>query len=583
MLIKNRHITLFCNLALLINVLILCMGVHDYVSALIINAVIFIVPGVAWIGILKKEIKDSVSLIFFIFVISFTILILILSGQLIAAIEPLPMSLIIWIALVANLGIFITKPAGVFQNFRYDPKEAFILFLSMVCIYSCIYTGMKTFPEKLDLDGEHQGTAYGLIHELKPYLASDDFIGSAYYFAHPPLTNIFNAFSIFLIGKTNDYKYFYDSAKLTEKVLSLSPGDKVTALFMNENYWVQNVNGQHFILKKINGSDLLEYTYTKQSLIEFINWQDQNQFFGNPRVFPARASNIFASILIFFVLYKLITGLTHSRLLGIVGGYAYIFTPGIFVRSCLSEHVAFTNCLMVILAYQYFRPEAFEFSRRPYKLLKYLPGIVAGLINQKMVVMVLPIFLIQLFESARDKSKDGFFKNILRRSTIPIGFALGSILFWIYGASIDFHAFVLSHVKVHLFDRLFHINSLFAEDYPSLLRLWYEFKFEFLYFPITIFSMLFCLLKYAEKNVYMFSAWTFSGAVLFSIVDWKQTNHLTQIVMPLLICLMIYIEKQPMTYKRILKIIVGLFLIYSFWKDMQLLNNFSVYNPTSGW
>lgn len=580
MFIKNRHIALLCNLSLFSNILILYTGAGDFLSALIVTAVIYIVPGLAWIGLIKKHVKDSVFLVFFIFVFSFSLLTIILCGFLAAGIHPRPVPFLLLTSVVVNIGIILTRPAGAFQAFHYDFRETFILSLSLVCIFICIFVGMKTIPEKLDLDGEHQGTAYGLIHELKPYLTSDDFIGSAFYFAHPPTTNLFNAFSIFLLDKTDDYKYFYDSAVLTEKVLMLSPGEEATVEFMGETTRVKNSNGQYFMLKKLSGKDTRDYAYTKSGLIEYINWQDQNHFFSRPNVLPARLSNIFASLLIFFILYKLITGLTQSRLLGIVGGYAYIFTPAIFVRSCLSEHVAYTNCLMVLLAYQYFRPEIWENSKRS---LKYIPGILAGLINQKIVVLVLPLFLIQVHRSFKERKEKGFIKGLKERSAIPLGFALGSVLFWIYGMVIDYHAFILSHVKVHLFDRLFHHNTLFAEDYPGLLRLWLEFKFEFPYLPITVFTLIFCLVKFPGRYVSLFSAWVFSGAILFSIVDWKQTNHLTQIVPPLLIVMMIYIEQQPLMFKRVLKIIVGLFLIYSFWQDMRLINDFSYYNPTSGW
>ncbi|MGE0268503.1 MAG: hypothetical protein AB7S78_08630 [Candidatus Omnitrophota bacterium] len=583
MFIRNRHIALLCNLFLFSNILILYTEAGDFLSALVVTAVIYIVPGLAWIGLIKKHVKDSVFLVFFIFVFSFSVLTIILIGFLAAGINPKPVHFLLLTGMIVNLGIILTRPAEVFQTFRYDYKETLILWLSLVCIFSCIFVGMKTIPEKLDLDGEHQGTAYGLIHELKPYLTSDDFIGSAFYFAHPPMTNLFNAFSIFLLDKTDDYKYFYDSAVLTEKVLKLSPGEEATAEFMGETVHLRNFNGQYFTLKKLSGNDLVDYSYTKTGLIEYINWQDQNHFFSRPNVFPARASNIFASLLVFFILYKLITGLTQSRLLGIVGGYAYIFTPAIFVRSCLSEHVAFTNCLMVVLAYQYFRPEIWENSKWSLKFLKYIPGVLSGLINQKIVVLVLPLFLIQVYQSRKERKEKGFLKSLKERSVIPIGFALGSVLFWVYGMVIDYHAFILSHVKVHLFDRLFHHNTLFAEDYPGFLRLWLEFKFEFPYLPITVFTLIFCLIKFPGRYVSLFAAWIFSGAILFSIVDWKQTNHLTQIVPPLLIVMMIYVEQQPLMFKRILKIIVGLFLIYSFWQDMRLLNDFSFYNPTSGW
>lgn len=328
---------------------------------------------------------------------------------------------------------------------------------------------------------------------------------------------------------------------------------------------------------------MVDRPFSRQGLVEYMAMRDQNIFFEEPRPFPARASNVFATLLVLYVLFQLITKLTDSRLLGMVGGFVYIFSPGIFIRSCLSEHVAFTNTLLVILAYQFCFPGEFAGKGKWGRYLKYVPGLMAGLINQKIIVMVLPLFLLQAYACFRETEKGPFPRRLMNAAPIPVGFVLGTLMFWGYALVIDPGAFMLSHIRVHLFDRLLHVNTMFASDYPGVGRLWYEFNYEFPPFLISVFALLYGLKDYRDRTMIFMVLWVISGALFFSAVDWKQTNHLSQLTIPLLVIVMIYIEKQGVAYKRVLKILVGFCLLYGFWFDMQLLENFHFYEPTSGW
>ncbi|MBZ0167088.1 MAG: hypothetical protein K8I00_09800, partial [Candidatus Omnitrophica bacterium] len=418
-----------------------------------------------------------------------------------------------------------------------------------------------------------------MIHELKPYLTSD-IIASPYYFAHPTMSNLFNAYSTLLLGRLEDYRYFYDLAKQTERVLHLSPGQEMPVRLGEERGTLLCLDPQTFVFTTMWDNEMIDRPFSRQRLVEYMAIQDQNLFFENPQPYPARASNVFASLLVLYVLFQLITKLTDSRLLGIVGGFVYIFSPGIFIRSCLSEHVAYTNALLVILAYQFCFPREFAGKGRWGGYLKYVPGLMAGLINQKIIIMVLPLFFLQAYACFRDTEKGPFLRRLMKAAPIPVGFAAGTLMFWGYALCIDPDAFMLSHLRVHLFDRLLHVNTMFAGDYPGVGRLWYEFNYEFPPFLITVFALLYGLKDCRDRTMIFLVMWITSGVLFFSAVDWKQTNHLTQLTIPLLVIIMIYIEKQGVTYKRVLKVLVGFCLLYSFWFDMQLLENFHFYEPT---
>lgn len=580
--INNFHILAIVNGVLIALLTADTIGMSAYLKAFLVTLVMYVLPGMSWMGLLKKHVTGTIFYLFYQLILSAGALILVHWGFLMLNQVPSPQSMLLALLAFCNLGVLLTKPANVIVSLGFDAKRFAILALSLVCMYTCLFAGMRHFPGQIDLDGEHQGTAYGIIHEFKPYLTSD-IIPSPFYFAHPPLSNIWNAYSTLLMGNLEDYRYFYDRAKDTEKMLRLRPGEEMPVTIGDESGWLIYIQGQSYVFRTLWDNDVLDRPFSRQRLIEYISMQDQNRFFENPRPFPARVSNIFASLISVCLLFLWITRLTNSRLLGIVSGFVYVFSPGIFVRSCFSEHVAFTNMILIVLAYQACFPRDFEGSGKLGKLLAYIPGIVAGLINQKVVIMVLPLFIIQMVGALRSKEKQSIVQYVLQQMPICVGFAAGMILFWIYALIIDPNAFFLSHLRVHLFDRLLHINTMFAEDYPSLAQLWYQFNYEFPAFLLCIFGLLYSLKQGVDRHVLLLGAWFATGALLFSLVDWKQTNHLTQLIIPLLGVLMMYIEKQPMTYKRVLKVLVGLCMLYGFWFNVQLLANFQFYRPISGW
>ncbi len=578
----RKFIWVLCNFVIVSVFLIQKMPVNDYVASMLITLLIYVVPGLAWAGWLKGRVSDWVGLLFYIFVFSSVSMILLHGLQLLVGIPIVPVRFLSVIVIFVNLGLVLTSPHKIWSDVKVNVPKVCILGMSVICIYSCVYTGMKTLPEMMDLDGEHQGTAYGIMHELKPYLTSD-IILSPYYFAHPPLSNIYNAYSTFFLGKLDDYKFYYESALKTEDVLNLKKGESVAIELRGVKHKVSHFDRHHYVLQSMNLNDVDMSVQSPEMLVKRISEVDQSRFLSWPRVFPARASNLFASVLVFLVLFQLIATTAQSKLLGIVGGFVYIFSPGIFVRSCFSEHVAFTNAILAVLAYQVFRPEAFTSRDGRHGWLKWLPGVVAGLINQKIVIFMVPVFAFGVLKhiSKKDKSSDAF--DLARMVPIVGGFAMGTLAFWLYGFVIDGQAFLQSHVYSHLFDRIFHRNTMFDGDYPTVLRLWKEFALEFPLVFLCAFAVLCNLKNIIKDNSMILLLWIIFGGISFSIVDWKQTNHLMLIVLPLIVLLMHYIERQNMTYKRVLKVCVGLCLVYSFYVDLRIMDNFLYYVPTSSW
>jgi len=279
----------------------------------------------------------------------------------------------------------------------------------------------------------------------------------------------------------------------------------------------------------------------------------------------------------------MITSLTGSQFLGILGGIIYIFTPGIFIRSCFSAHFAFTNYFFLLLAYQYINPKQFMISKDKRNLLLIIPGVMAALINQKIIIIIGAIGIACGMQFFNNSKKPTSLKRLIMDEPIIQGYFLGTLLFWCYGFFIDHQAFILSHIRVHTIDRLLHINTMFAEDYPSIFRLWLEFIIEFPYFILAFIGLLFGVRTYFRDRINIFLLWFFCGAFIFSIVDWRLTDHLVYIVPPLIIMLMIFISKQGKTLQNIFITCIFVCLTYSVWLDAALVSHFNTYVPTGGW
>lgn len=581
--ISLKKFFVVANIIFVLYFLTLQIGLGDYLNSLFVNILMYALPGLCWIGLLKNRIDDHIANLFWIFTLSTSVHLFVHVVHLIVGVDPNPYLFLLVIAIISNIGIYISRPHQVFENFKFPRMQVVILSLASLCVFSCLYSGMKTLPEQIDLDGEHQGTVYGFMHELKPYLTSD-IVVSPYYFAHPPLSNLYNAYSAFYLNKADDYKFYYDTAKTAERVLALDVNQRAKIRIGDVEHVIERQDHQYFVIQESRGESRLQIPYMKDRMIERLSEEDQNEFYRRPRVFPTRVSNLFAGVMTYLVLFQLIVVVTNSRLLGFVGGFVFIFSPGIFVRTCFSEHVAFTNCIMAMLAYQYFRPEAFTFkSKRRVSWAAYIPGVIAGLINQKIVILIVPLFLLEVFKRFRNMSKSPADTQPSAGLAIVTGFTIGTLVFWLYGLLVDQQAFIISHLQSHLFDRVLHRNTMFADDYPGLIQLWREFFKEFPLFWLALFGIVCNLKNIFSKRIVFLLMWAVFGAISFSLVDWKQTNHLMLIIIPLIVLLMNYIEQHKIGYKRCLKILVGLCLLYSFWIDLQLMQDFTYYMPTSGW
>jgi len=292
---------ILCNAVFLLYYLSQLVPLNDFVMALLVSLLIFVVPGFGWIGLFKKRITNSVVFIFYVLLFSTIVITLVLLILQLTHIEPSPILCLVGLIVFTNVGLCLSRPISFTQTQEISKNTFLTAVVLMVLIFCCIYTGMKSIPALRDLDGEHQGTAYGFIYELKPYLTSD-ILPVVYYFSHPALTNFYNAYSILFFGKIDEQKYYYDTAKNTERILQLDPREEINFQLKGLTYKAVNINNSDYFLSvtdPISKRIQHQSTLSKNKLVNYLYEQDRRKFDENPQIFSTRASNIIASIFIF--------------------------------------------------------------------------------------------------------------------------------------------------------------------------------------------------------------------------------------------------------------------------------------------
>lgn len=577
---RRLGLIIFCNAIFVLYALCSVLSVHIFILSLFSNLLIFIAPGLGWIGILKNHVKQEVMIIFYIVCFS---LIILMAGFILfflLQITPNPLLFVVYLFFVTNTGILYTRKAKTL-SILYKRKSRFvILIVSSFLIYSILFLGMIKVPPLSDLDFEVPGTTYGLIHELKPYLAYN-MPEKYFYFAHPPLANFISAYGVFFINKIDSFKFYYDSARAAEDILKSKPGDTLYfSLYMGgsepEDIQVQNAGRHKFIIKKDNYEELISRDTITEYFFDFdrITFQERNL------VADVRIANIFITVLIFASLYLFISQLSHSNLIGILAGLLYVLSPGIYVRACSMGHVATTNYALLIFAYHFIYSDEKRLFTLNRTLFLLLPGMFAVLANQKTLFLVGSVILCNIACFLHEKRKDRKIANIAI-NTSTVGYMAGLLIFYTYGLLIDKKQFILYHLRVHLFDRIFHLNQMYS-NYPSIGRLWAEFQIEFPVFIIALAALVFIFKKLISKKEGIFIYWFLVGAISFSIVDWKQTKHLMLLTPALIVMLTIGIIQLKRIPRRIILLSSICVLAYSIWFDIRLLNHFDLYVPTPG-
>jgi len=103
--VGNKYFFL-CNTIFLLYFLSALLQIDDFFMAALINFLIFVVPGLGWVGLLKNKITDSIAFLFFMFLFSIIAISLLLIGNRLLGFEPKPMNFLLGLFVLTNCRIF---------------------------------------------------------------------------------------------------------------------------------------------------------------------------------------------------------------------------------------------------------------------------------------------------------------------------------------------------------------------------------------------------------------------------------------------------------------------------------------------
>jgi len=543
--IKNSKPFLICNIIFLIYSLHYILSIPKSALSIAINLMIFIIPGYCWSFSLKKKIEDLIS---FIFLTICTSSIILISGCLffyILRIRISSINMLILLFLLSNAGLIFSKRLSHCFNLQIRPKNFIPVLLLSTLIYFILYVGAtKIVPPLEDHDMETQGTAFGLMHYLKPHMVTNR--GTVYFFAHPLLLHLYIGTTTLFLDQLNDLSYYYQSAISAEKEL--------------------------------------EEKDSKEML--FKNWRsDLRKFFREPHLLGTRMPNIFFSTISSIVLFYLIYSITKSFIFSIMGPLTYFTLPEIFVRSSYGGYMAITNFSLLMMAYLYVYKEEVKIQSNYKEMLLFLSGTFGALTDQKIAIFIIALAIREFF------NEKGNLWNRIRTSLsdkIIQGSIFGTMIFWVYGLIVNSRAFLEDHITYHIAYRFSLDDIRFTHSktlwYPSIIELWKEFN-NHLGFPFLLISI--PLTIYTLRNIKdrrsILGLWFLIGSFLFSITDWRQTKHLMHIIPPLIISNLTFVGRTKL-WLKIIFLLIFAFLIYNNVEAiLKLSKDFTTISPTPIW
>lgn len=581
--LKTIKMKLFvvCNLVFMSYALRYYFHQHGFYLSVLVNLMVFIVPGLAWMGTFRFSGKDIVVFIFYDILLSTAILGIGIVLFYIMGIKVNMFHFLVYLFVITNIGLISGNFSKNTFCFGMKKKTLFSVFLVFVIAYFTVYyAAVHYVAPSEDNDVELQGTAYGLLNTLKPYMLTDR--GTVYYFAHPLLMHFYGAHTTLLTGLLEQVKYYYDAAKIGERaqkeplsdgdeiVFSLPNGGKSSRIIVKAGThgvefdrappsWIEVSHKTFVPVEKV---DMSIEMVKKQRLWNLVE-NEYRRFNEHPYLFSTRIPHVFLSAMSGIILFMLLLNITSSHGLAFLGSILYFSFPEVLLFSSSELYTALTNFSLILCAY-FYRKEKKAEKRDGLSPMLFLSGLFAAFSNHKAVIFPIAIILNEiLLKTGRETWRQRI--NFIAKNKIVLGFILGSVMFWVYGLFVDPNTFFLEHFRYHLWNRIFHISALGYSQYPAIIDLWSKFieNIGYLFALIAILSVSFLLynMRGRSRDESIFAIWSIVGAVIFSIIDWRQTLHLSLIMPALLISTFAFISFQRPRIKIICFLGLSLCLI----------------------
>jgi len=406
-----------------------------------------------------------------------------------------------------------------------------------------------------------------------------------YYFAHPPLLHYYVAASFLYYGETDHLKYYDDA---TQRALAADHG----TLFNPPPFGFTRA-GAEYARHQITGMQNNHYTISpplsdgKNSIpVRKLELDSIYQHYTkNPHKLESRAPIIFLAALTVALLGCWAAKLTGQWWVGFLAAAAYATSPEVFVRSSYGGYFAIGNFALLLMLMATASANSSNAMNRG--LNGFAAGCFAAWSDHKLVLFPLAVVLWQAFSERKLKPIKTLFQPVV------LGFAVGTVLFWVYGSLINPSVFWLDHVRTHLFDRVLHYNPLGYANYPSVPALWIEFwkHSGYLLLPLGILSICLAFFSAKDRNTGGFSWLAVAGlwavyslitALVFSWADWRMTKHLMLLMPVLYLAPLLWAAQYPRRLVLVSAIFLPL-LTWNIYTVLEIASNFAAFHVSPAW
>jgi hypothetical protein len=529
----------------------------SFLVTLVVGANLFIAPGLTWTD---QRDRDGFVIVFRAVIAS---LLAALASWLLVMLLPGPTSRVAFIlvlAAITNLGLLRGFRNGAYTGKGLSSRLCLIVAGFAALFYLQSYVGAAyRIPPLEDHDMETQGTAYGLINDLQPTMVTNRH--KRFFFAHPLLLHFYIGASALISDDLERLRYYHESSLAVAQ-----PGADLHA-----------------------------------------RWeQDKAHFDRDPVLLPTRTPNLFFAALTLFPLGFLVFRISGSRAAAAGACVLYATLPEVYVRSAYGGYMAITNFLTLSGAYFYlqatglFAHSDYGVDRAPAALRSVAGTAFMGAwSNQKSVLIVMAstahaglCFLldrgtavfVELWRRARKRPE------VVAAFVIGVCFVAGWFTYALFGLSVSAQDFFNDHVKSHVAGRLRLKDVNLAEAragewvYPSIAALWKQFSHHTGYAVVlagalaSVFAA-----RRVRKAEGLFLLWLAIGAIGFSLVDWRQTKHLSKILPPLVVLIMVFWGSLEGRARTALTAVLGGAVLWNLWTIGRLMADFEYLKPLPIW
>jgi len=356
--------------------------------------------------------------------------------------------------------------------------------------------GSRIVPALEDQDMEVQGTAYGIAHDLVPVCATNR--STLYWFAHPLLHHVFVASSLGLADELDTVRPAYDLAR---RELERLPAE-------------DRARGPAAIVRAFR---------SPRPLVDAsLRWYHEvlKPFEADPALLPTRSPGFLFAALLATLAFRWMRALGAGVPDAALVTAAYVTLPEVVVRSGYGGYYAGTGCLLLA---------GLRLASAPAGggRAGLAAGFLGSLFNQKTLVLATAVAAHRGLAALRERAPTRL------RGALPYlgGVAAGMAAFWAYGLTVFPPDFVLDHVLAHglqRFDLVEAVGRSGQPVYPSRAGLWLEFARHsgWIWTALASVAVVRGLRRPGDAPGAL-AGWVVVGAVAFTVIDWRQTKHLS--------------------------------------------------------